>query len=57
MADRNLVLQCEKGTFVDQNDNKRQIEYTTFYVELAGLRIKLKPVDQTAKQLLENFYK
>ena len=57
MADRNLILQVEKGTFQDQNDKTRTVEFTTFYVELAGLKIKLKPVDTTAKQLLENFYK
>lgn len=55
MADRDLVLKCEKGQFTDK-DNNRSVEFVSFYVEFAGLKIKLKPVDNTAKQLLENFY-
>ena len=56
MADRDLILHCEKGTFTDKDNPNRSVDFVTFYVELAGLKIKLKPADNTAKQLLEQFY-
>lgn len=55
MADRQLVLQCEKGCFTDES-KKTSVEYVSFYVELAGLKVKMRPADNTAKQLLEQFY-
>ena len=53
---RELILQREKGTFSDSNDKTKTIEYTSYYVTVAGIKIKLKPVDGTAKQLLDGFY-
>ena len=55
MADRELVLKCEKGIFTDES-KKASVEYVSFYVEVAGLKLKMKPADNTAKQLLEQFY-
>lgn len=52
---KDLLLKSEVKTFTDRNGNL--IDYVNFYVEVNGIKIKMKPVDQTGKQVLEFYLK
>lgn len=52
---KDLLLKSEVKTFTDRNGHL--IDYVSFYVELNGIKIKVKPVDATGKQLLELYMK
>lgn len=50
MNEIKTTLYSEKGTFKDDKGN--EVSYTSYYVDVMGLRVKVKPCDNTAKQLL-----
>lgn len=52
---KDLLLKSEVKNFTDRNGNL--IDYVNFYVEINGIKIKMKPVDQTGKQVLEIYVK
>lgn len=50
MNEIKTTLYAEQGTFIDDKGN--EIAYTSYYVDVLGVRVKVKPCDNTAKQLL-----
>lgn len=50
MKEFKTTLTCESGTFTDENGN--DIAYTSYYIDVLGVKVKIKPCDKTAKQLL-----
>jgi hypothetical protein len=51
MATQNYNLEVENGTFKDEKTGE-VINFAKYYIDWNGLRIYLKPADQTAKQIL-----
>lgn len=51
MQEVKTILYQEKGTFTDKETNT-DVEYSTYYVDIMGIKVKIKPADGTAKQLL-----
>jgi hypothetical protein len=54
LIDKTLTLRAEQG-IMDKDGEK--IEYITYFAELNGIKVKVIPNDQTAKQLLAQYYK
>lgn len=50
MTELKTTLYSENGTFTDEKGN--EVSYTSYYVEVMGVLVKVKPCDRTAKQLL-----
>ncbi|HEY8363661.1 MAG TPA: hypothetical protein VIK77_12470 [Tissierellaceae bacterium] len=48
---KELKLILEQKKFL--NANGVEVSYFEYYVEVSGIKIKVKPVDATGKQLLE----
>lgn len=48
---KELKLILEQKKFL--NTNGVEVSYFEYYVEVSGIKIKVKPVDSTGKQLLE----
>ncbi len=55
MANQELILQVAHSTFTDSTG--KIVPFTSYYVVIAGIAIKLKPVDGTAKAILDGFFK
>lgn len=51
---KSLELHCRQGEF--KNDRLEQVAFSTFYVVLMGVEVRLIPKDGTAKQLLEGYF-
>ena len=49
-----LELNMRSGEF--RNDKGENLAFSTFYVVLMGVEVRLVPKDGTAKQLLEQYY-
>ena len=50
MKELKTVLTCDNGTFTDEKGN--EIAYTSYYIDVLGVKVKIKVCDKTAKQLL-----
>lgn len=50
MNEIKTTLYSEKGTFAD--DKGETVEYTSYYIDVLGVKVKVKPCDGTGKQLL-----
>ena len=48
---KDLKLSYEQKKFL--NSNGIEVVYFEYYVEVNGIKIKVKPVDNTGRQLLE----
>lgn len=48
-----LEIQVECGEFENKGE---KIEYTTFYVLISGIKVKIQASDATGKQLLKAHY-
>lgn len=52
---KDLKLSYEQKKFL--NSNGIEVVYYEYYVEVNGIKIKVKPVDATGRQLLEYYVK
>lgn len=50
----NLILQREQNEAII---NQKKVVYNTYFVEILGVKVELKPKDNTSKQLLELAFK
>lgn len=50
------MLKLEQVERSFTNRNGEQVAYKVYQVEIQGLKIEMKPKDNTAKQLLELYY-
>lgn len=49
-----LILQVKQGSF--KGDDGKSINYEGYFVEIDGIQLALKPVDNTAKQIIRNYF-
>jgi len=53
---KDLTLQKEVKTWHNKDTGEVK-EFNVYHVVINGIKIDLKPVDRTAMQILDNFYK
>ncbi len=53
---KTLTLKSKSGTFNRRTDGK-EIAYTSYYVEIAGIEVKVEAKDNTGRQLLDSYFK
>lgn len=51
---KTLTTYAESGTFTRQDGTK--VDYTSYYVEIMGIKVKIEAKDNTGKQLLEVYF-
>lgn len=49
-----LVLQVKHGNF--KGEDGKSVNYESYFVEIDGIQLALKPVDNTAKQIIRNYF-
>lgn len=52
---KTLTLTSRSGTFTARDGKERP--YTTYYVQIMGIDVKVEASDSTGKQLLESYFK
>lgn len=53
--EKTLILKGENRSFTNKDGKK--VNFTALYVVVMGIEIKLRAIDDTAKKLLENYFK
>ena len=54
-TNKSLTLKSKSGTFTAKDGKERA--YTSYYVQIMGIDVKVEASDNTGKQLLENYFK
>lgn len=52
---KTLTLTSKSGTFTAKDGKERA--YTSYYVQIMGIEVKVEASDNTGKQLLESYFK